>query len=141
MVRRQQSVLRYRRSARRDLTSWALLLVGALFVFAAYTVDPLANCDEAGNCAPWVVPVAGIMGWAAVAMGLGQLYANPRRGYAIDSGNGDLTWWKNRTGRHEGDGGRIHPSRIARIHLDLRDERDTVSLYDWDGERLAFFDE
>lgn len=118
-----------------------MLLVGAGFVFAAYTVDPLKNCDEAGNCAPWLIPVAGVMGWGAVAMALGLLIANPSRGYRIDPVTGDLVWWKNRTGRSEGDTGRIHPSRIASIRLDRRGEDERVSLYDEHEERLAWFDE
>lgn len=133
--------LAFERSARRGLTAWAMLLVGAAFVFAAYTVDPLDNCDESGQCAPWLVPVAGIMGWCATAMALGLLLANPSRGYGVDAATGDLFWWKNRTARSEGDVGRIHPSRIARIRIDRRHEDDRLSLYDERGERLAYFDE
>lgn len=133
--------LTHERSARRDVTTWALLLVGCGFVFAAYTVDPLKNCDESGECAPWLVPVAGVMGLCATAMALGMLIANPNRGFRIDAATGDLVWWKNRTIRSEGDGGRIHPSRIVSIRLDQRGEDDTVSLYGLDGERLAYFDE
>jgi len=133
--------LNHERSARGDLTWWAMLLVGAGFIYAAYTIDPLKNCDEAGDCAPWLVPVAGIMGWCATAMALGQLLVNPSRGCRIDDASGDLLWWKNRTTRTEGDTGRIHPARIVSIRLDRRDENDSVSLYGEHGERLHFFDE
>jgi len=134
-------LLPFERSARRGLTAWAMLLVGGMFVFAAYTVDPLNNCDESGDCAPWLVPVAGIIGWCATAMALGLLLANPRRGYAIDAATGDLLWWKNRTACSDGDTGRIPPSQIVTIRLDLRGENDSLSLYGADGERLAYFDE
>jgi len=133
--------LYYERSARRDATYWMMLLVGAMFIFAGYTIDPSTNCDEAGNCAPWLVPVAGIMGWGATAIALGQLIVNPSRGYQIDPASDELTWWKNRTLRVEGDTGRIHTSRIASIRLHLRDENDSVSLFDDNGERLHYFDE
>lgn len=132
--------LAYECSARKGVMWWALLLVGLMFVFAAYSVDPLKNCDETGNCAPWLVPLAGIMGWCATAMALGQLWANPRHGYRIEAATGDLVWWKNRTARNEGDIGRIHPSAIASIRVDLGDENESVSLYEGNGERLAYFD-
>ncbi|RVT39650.1 hypothetical protein [Sphingobium algorifonticola] len=118
-----------------------MLLVGAMFILTAHTVDPLKNCDEGGNCASWLVPIAGIIGWSALAMALGLLVVNPNRGCRIDSLTGDLLWWQDRTLRSEGNTGRIHPSRIARIRVDLRGDSDSVSLYDVDGERLAWFDE
>lgn len=131
----------FERSARKGLMAWASLLVGAVFIYGAYTVDPQRNCDETGReCAPWLVPVAGIMGWCVTAMALGQLWANPRQGYAIDAQTGELVWWKNRTSRSAGDMGRIHPSRIASIRI-IQDDGMTLSLIGEDGERLAFFDE
>lgn len=133
--------LAYERSARRGLTAWAMLLVGIMFVWAGHTVDPLANCDESENCAPWLVPIAAIMGWCATAMALGLLLVNPRRGYRIEAATGDLLWWKNRSSRSVGDTGHIHPSRIVSIRIDRRGENDSVSLYGDDGERLAYFDE
>jgi hypothetical protein len=133
--------LSFERSARKGPLAWASLLIGAVFLYAAYTVDPQKNCDESGReCAPWLVPIGGMMGWCVIAMALGQLWTNPRRGYHIDSQTGDLVWWKNRTARSEGDMGRIHPSRIARIRI-IHDDGMTLSLIGEDGERLAFFDE
>ena len=131
----------FERSARGGFTAWAMLLGGLLFVFAGYTVDPLTNCDESGECAPWLVPLAGIMGWGATTMAIGLLLANPRRGFAIEAATGDLVWWKNRTMRSDGDMGRVHPSRIVSIRLDQRGENDRLSLYGEEGERLAYFDE
>lgn len=131
----------YERSARRGLTTWGVLLVGAMFLLAAYTVDPRDNCGPGGECAPWLVPVAGVMGFGAVAIALAQLLANPRRGYRFDPLSGDLIWWKNRTARSPGDTGRVHPSRIASVRIDRRHEDHSLSLYGDDGERLPFFDE
>lgn len=140
-ARRSPSSLDHERSSRRDLWVWTLLIGGAVFIYAGYTIDPLRNCDESGNCAPWLVPLAAGMGWCALAMAVGLLWANPSRGCRIDPASGDLLWWKNRTGQSAGDAGRIHPSGIASIRLELGDDKDSVSLYGHDGIRLAFFDE
>jgi hypothetical protein len=132
----------FERSARKGLLAWASLLIGAVFIYAAYTVDPQKNCDETGReCAPWLVPIAGIMGWCITAMALGQLWANPRRGYAIDPESGELVWWKNRTSRSEGDMGRIHPTQIVSIRINRLQEDESISLIGEDGERFAYFDE
>lgn len=141
MASDSRTLLHYERSARRDVWMWAMLLVGGVFIATAYTVDPLENCDELGNCAPWLVPLAGIIGWCATSMAVGLLLVNPSRGYRIDPASGDLLWWKNRTARSVGDTGRIHPLRIASIRLDLRGDDSRVSLYGEDGERLPWFDE
>lgn len=134
--------LSFERSARKGPLAWASLLIGAVFLYAAYTVDPQKNCDESGReCAPWLVPIGGIMGWCVIAMALGQLWVNPRRGYRVDAETGDLLWWKNRTSRSEGDMGRIHPSCIASIRINRRQEDESLSLIGEDGERLAYFDE
>jgi hypothetical protein len=131
----------FERSARRDLRIWLLLAVGLAFTSAGAMVDPATNCDEAGNCAPWLVPVAYWIGIGATMMGLGLLWANPRRGSRFDPLTGDLHWWQKRIGTHGGDEGRIHPSRISRLLIERRDESaDMVHLYDLDGARLAYFD-
>lgn len=133
--------LAFERSARKGVMFWAMLLVGAAFLYAGYTVDPQKNCDETGKeCAPWLVPVAAMAGWFIVAAALGQLWVNPRRGYQIDAQTGDLVWWQSRTSRTQGDMGRIHPSQIASIRI-IYDDGITLSLIGQDGERLAFFDE
>ena len=135
------SPLDHERSSRRDLWVWAMLLVAGAFIYAGYSIDPLQNCSEGGECAPWLVPIAAGMGWCALAMALGLLWANPSRGCRIDPASGDLLWWKNRTSQTLGDTGRIHPSGIASIRLHLGDDTHSVSLYGTDGERLGFFDE
>lgn len=141
MDARSGSGYSFERSARTDFRVWALLIVGLIFVYAGYSIDPRDNCDESGNCAPWLVPVAAIMGLAATAGGLGQLWANPRRGSRIDPQRGELIWWNGRTTRSEGDGGQIAFDRIARIDLGQNREDGHVSLYDQDGERQPYFDQ
>lgn len=131
---------RYERSARTSLHYWALLALGLVFAWAGSTIDPLTNCSEDGECAPWLVPVAQWMGFAAALAGVGHLWVNPRRGSRIDADSGDLIWWQNRLASWEGDGGRIHPSRIGRVRIISDSDSDEVHLYDLNGERQAFFD-
>lgn len=126
--------LRYERTARRDLRYWALLAIGLVFLWAGLTVDPQKNCSEDGECAPWLVPVAAVIGLGATAMGLGVLLANPRRGSFVDSANSELVWWQG------GQGGRIPLERIARIRIVTDSDSDAISLYDMTGERLPYFD-
>lgn len=134
--------LAFERTARKGVMFWAMLLVGAAFLFAGNTVDPQKNCDETGKeCAPWLVPLAAGAGWLIVAAALGQLWVNPRRGYSIDAQTGDLVWWTNRTSRTQGDMGRIHPSQIVSVKIIENDDSTTLSLIGQDGERLAYFDE
>lgn len=131
----------FERSARRDLRWWLLGLVGAAFLWASLVVKPEDNCSEGGECAPWLVPVAGVMGALALAGAAGPLLANTRRGSRLDFAAGTLEWWQGRTDRHPGDHGAIALSDISRIAIRGRDEdSDLVSLYDRQGERLAFFD-
>ena len=61
---RHTDILAYSRSARGDLRAWAMFVVGAIFVFAGLTIDPQDNCNDAGECAPWLVPVAFVLGAA-----------------------------------------------------------------------------
>jgi hypothetical protein len=134
-------LLIFERSARRDLRWWLMALVGAAFLFASQTVRPEENCSADGECAPWLVPLAGVMGAVVLAGGAGQLLANPRRGSRIDPAAGTLEWWQGRTRGWPGDHGAIALADIARIRIQRRDEgSDAVSLYDRNGERQPFFD-
>lgn len=133
--------LTHERSARRDLGVWLMLVVGLGFLAAGLTVAPQENCNSAGECAPWLVPLAKWMGLCVTLMGAGQLAANPRRGCRIDPETGDLVWWKNRNARHPGQEGRIAPARIA--CLAIRHDSDSpaaISLYDQQGQRQIWFD-
>lgn len=134
--------LDYRRTARGDLRFWGMFGVGAVFLYAGLTIDPLANCSDGGECAPWLVPVAAVMGGLFGLAGLGQLLANQERGSRIDHESGELCWWQNRTRTAPGDTGRIALQDISRIRIDRRDEGlDGVHLYDQAGTRQPYFDE
>lgn len=130
----------YERSARRDLRFWALLLLGAAFAYAGFTIDPQTNCSESGECAPWLGPVAAVIGLGAMAMGAGALLANAGRGCRFDPASGELIWWQNRTRTHAGDGGRIAPAEISCVRLDRDSDSAEIHLYDQAGDRLPFFD-
>jgi hypothetical protein len=131
----------FERSARRDIRWWMLVLVSMVFVYAGSVVDPAQNCDESGNCAPWLVPIAKWMGVVFGLLGAAHLWANPRRGSRIDPATGDLVWWQERFGMSGGKQGRIHPSRIGEIRIVAQSETiDEVHLYDLAGERQAHFD-
>lgn len=127
--------------ARRDLRWWMLFAVGGMMFAATFVADP-ANCDETGrNCAPWLVPIARVVGGTFGLLGAARLLLNPRNGCAIDPATGDLVWWQERLGKHGGKEGRIHPSQISRISIvSQSDDMDAVHLYDLAGERQAFFD-
>jgi len=132
----------YERRSSRDPRYWALLLFGAVFLYAGLTIDPLTNCSDSGECAPILVPIAAIIGMLATVIAAGRIMANTRRGSCIDPATGDLIWWQNRTRKHEGDHGRIHPSRIGCIRLFKESETaDAVHLYDLEGVRQHYFDE
>jgi hypothetical protein len=132
----------YGHSARRDLRWWMLLLVGSGMFYAGLIVDPAKNCDESGReCAPWLVPVAMVIGGVFGLLGAARLITNPRQGSRIDPATGDLVWWQERFGRDGGKEGRIHPSQIGRISIvSQSDDMDEVHLYDLAGERQAYFD-
>jgi hypothetical protein len=142
MTRRQSNILEYRRSGRQDIRAWGMFIVGAIFVFAALSVDPQRNCNANGECAPWLIPIGFVMGAVFGLGGLSQLLANANRGSRIDSESGDLIWWQNRFGTSGGDEGRIDPSEISRIRIVKVSERsDEVHLYDREGTRQFYFDE
>ena len=132
----------YRRSARTDLRLWLLLAVGIAFFWTGSVVDPSENCSEDGReCAPWLVPIAQVIGAFVTLTVVSLMIANPRRGSGIDPATGELVWWQRRIGAR-GDEGRIHPSQIGRIRIVRGDESsDAVHLYDQDGDRLFWFDE
>ena len=137
-------ILNYSRSARGDLRAWAMLVGGVVFMLAGRLVNPLENCSESGECAPWLIPLAFVAGAAVGLGGLAQLLANPKRGSRIDPESGALVWWQNRFGDSEcgGDAGQIDPANISLIRIIVRSEgSNEVHLYDINGERQFFFDE
>lgn len=127
-------------SARRDLRWWALLLVGLVFAYCGFTIDPLTNCSEDGECAPWLVPLGAVVGVVAALGGAAQLLVNARRGSRFDLQANQLQWWQNRTALSPGDSGSIALDQIGRILINRRSEDADISLYDLSGERLHNFD-
>ena len=139
--KRHKDELAFSSSARRDVRAWGMFVVGAVFVFAAYSADP-KNCSSNGECAPWLLPIAFVMGALIGLAGLGMLMANPSRGSRFDPDTGELVWWQNRVGTSGGDEGRIAPEEISRIRINRRDEGgDELHLYNREGVRQFYFDE
>lgn len=140
MARRTPDPIGCQRSARTELRFWALLLVGAAFTYAGFTIDPERNCSAGGGCAPWLVPLATVLGLGTMALALGTLIANPRRGCRYDAEAGELVWWQNRTLLYPGDEGRIAPCEIGRIRVIRDSDYTEVHVYDREGNRLAYLD-
>lgn len=136
--------LDFERRARRDLRFWLMLAVGIAFSVAGWTVDPRDNCSEDGECAPWLVPVAAVLGLGAVLMGAGALLANVSRGCRYDAATGTLHWWQGRSRKAGqatgGVGGCIALDRVAVVRLASDSDSSTISLYDCNGARLPHFD-
>ena len=132
----------YERSARYDIRWWGMFLVGSIMCVGASMVEPANNCDESGRqCAPWLVPLAMLVGGSFGLLGAARLAANHRNGSRIDPVTGDLVWWQERFGASGGKEGRIHPSQISRIAIvSQSDDMDEVHLYDLIGERQHYFD-
>lgn len=132
----------YERSARHDIRWWGMFLVGSMMCYGASMVEPAKNCDESGReCAPWLVPVAMVVGGVFGLVGAARLAANPRQGSRIDPATGELVWWQERFGAAGGKEGRIHPLQISRISIVSQiDDMDEVHLYDLAGERQHYFD-
>ena len=143
MMRRHtgsSQVIAYATSGRRDFRFWGMFLIGSVFVYAGLTIDPASNCSEGGECAPWLVPAAAALGIAFCFGGLAQLISNAARGSRLDAASGRLDWWQNRYPGRPGDCGTIALDQIERILIKRDSENTDISLYDRQGERLAFFD-
>jgi len=141
MVRPSHNIVVFECSARRDPRWWLMGVLGAAFVSASLMVNPKDNCSEGGECAPWLVPVAGAVGALGLVGAAGQLVANTRRGSRLDLEAGTLEWWQGRTRQRPGNHGFIALADISRIVVRRGDgSSDLISLYDQQGERLRLFD-
>ena len=143
MASKNPDIIAHEVSARRDFRFWLMLLFGLVFAYAGYTVDPQTNCSEDGReCAPWLVPIAAVIGLGCTLGALAHFKANTSRGSRLDLATGELMWWKDRTSNHAGDSGAINAAQISLIRISrIEDSNDTLSVYDLHGERLHFLDE
>lgn len=140
MVTRESDPLSCQRSARTELRFWVLLALGCGFTYAGFTLDPQRNCGAGGDCGSWLVPLATVLGLGAMAMALGTMIANPRRGCRYDAARGELVWWQNRTLIHAGDEGQIDPNQIGRIRIIRDSDYTEIHVYDHAGARLPYLD-
>lgn len=128
-------VMRHEVSGRRDFRIYLMLAFGLIFVWAGATVDPAANCNESGECAPWLVPVAFWLGVLVTLAGVMGLLRNPRRGSRIDARSGELEWWNE---AHASLKGRLALADVAVIRVDTASDTSTVKLFDRHGELMPF---
>lgn len=134
------TALNYRVSTRLNFGVWMLLLVGVAFAYVGYTLDPRDNCADNGECAPWLVPIALVVGIIAIMGALSHLIVNPQYGSYVDVGAGELVWWEGRVrdGRTQGEG-RLPLAQIARVRIvGGGDSKDELFLYGRDGRLLPF---
>jgi hypothetical protein len=124
----------YAITARRDFRFWAMLFVGIMFAWAGYTVDPATNCDDSGNCAPWLVPIAWAIGMLATFCAIALLWHNHERGSYIDIAAGELVWWTSSKDHAE----RYPIADISCIRIDLGSDSDDIHVYHRKGERIGF---
>ena len=137
----EADLLDWRRRARSDFRLWAVLAIGLLFAIVSLVTDPTTNCAEGGDCAPWLVPLAGAFGGAMALAAAIALVRDIERGSRLDSRTGELVWWQGRTRQRPGYGGSISPGRIAEIRIDRSGDSDRLRLIDVDGQPVPGFDE
>lgn len=122
-------------SGRKDFRLYAVLAVGLVFVFAGATVDPATNCDDSGECAPWLVPVAFWMGVLASLSGMVGLIRDFGRGSRINARTGELMWWNE---VHASASGSLNLADVSIIRVDTSSDSSTVKLLGQKGELLPF---
>ncbi len=124
-------------SARRDVRSYLLLFVGLIFAWAGATVDPSKNCDESGReCAPWLVPVAFVIGVLSSLSGAAMLAANRRWGSRLRRDERRLDWWDTRVSPGVRS---LSLDDVARIRVRIvSDGSDRIFFYNRAGALLPF---
>lgn len=128
-------VMAHQVSGRRDFRLYLLLAFGVFFAWAGLAVDPATNCDESGECAPWLVHVAFWMGVVATIAAVAGLVFNPKRGSRINARTGELEWWNE---AHASLRGVLKLADIAVIRVDTVSDNSTVKLLDARGELMPF---
>lgn len=128
-------VMAHQVSGRRDFRLYLLLAFGLFFAWAGLTVDPATNCDESGECAPWLVHVAFWIGALATIAGVIGLIRNPSRGSRINTKTNELEWWNE---AHASLTGALRLADVAVIRVDTASDTSTVKLFDARGELMPF---
>ena len=128
-------VMVHQASGRKDLRAYLMLVFGLGFVIAGLAVDPATNCDESGECAPWLVPVAFGMGALFALGGLMGILRNPRRGSRINAVTGELMWWNE---IHASASGSLMLADVAVIRVDTKSDTSTVTLLNAQGRSMPF---
>lgn len=132
--------LEYRRSARRSVGTYLILLVGLAFLWAGATVDPDLSCGTRGSqCAPWLIPITLLIGGVATSMGLGMLAFNRKWGSRLDVSQRCLLWWDSAI---SADTHHIPLDEVARIKVQHPSESTgQVFFYGQDGRMIRFTEE
>ena len=139
----QNKILVYDVSARQDFRCWLMLIAGLAFFIIGLTQDAAKNCDEAGNCAPWLVYAAIVIGFIFAIGGALLLIRNSRQGSYVDIVTEELVWWTQLPRQVSLDHaanyfGRILLSDVAKVKLNLRNDEDRVFLFNHSGLEIPF---
>lgn len=124
-------------SSRRDPKVYLLLLAGAVFLYAGLTVNPADNCGLNGRqCAPWLVPLAYVIGTVLTGLALAMLVHARNWGSRLDLDAGMLSWWDSDLQPAERV---IALEQLGCIRIQRREERaDRIFLHARDGSPLRF---
>ncbi len=135
-MRNQKAIaeLNYPQSARTDPRFYIVLLVGAVFIAVAGSVDPAQNCSEIGECAPWAVTIAFWIGWLAVLTAVFQLIRNPRWGSRVDHSKRTLFVWNEFIAKAPMS---IDLDELARVEVKVGMDDDRIRFYLRDGAPVA----
>ncbi len=125
--------LEYRNSSRCDFGSYALLLVGLIFIWASVITNH-TDCDESGlECEPWLLAVGFCLGVCAGVTGSYLLIKNFKWGSALDLQQHQLIWWDT---RESAETRRLSLREIARIKVQADGGSETVLFYNSLGTPL-----
>ena len=139
----QNRILVYDVYARQDFRYWLMLIAGLAFFIIGLKQDAAQNCDEAGNCAPWLVYAAVVIGFLFAIGGAIILIRNNRLGSYVDLETNELVWWT-QLPRHvplniEANYiQRILLSDVTKVKLSLRSDDDRVTLFYRSGLETPF---
>jgi len=123
-------------SARRDARIYILLLLGMVFLLAGLTIEPSTNCSEGGECAPWLIPVALVVGALALLGAISALVVNAEWGYRFNLDEKRLYWWDTRVSP---DLRSLALNEVSLIKVRVvYDSSDKIFFYDQAGNLMPF---